>query len=114
MRQPAHHIPPADYASGKHVKGATNEERKKNCIKFGDGQFLAELSPDDVERMEIEVLQSGNFEREREGGSYHLYKRLNRPVGYISVGNGAEVTYTMRAEITQAGRPEIHSHPRER
>ena len=32
----------------------------------------------------------------------------------VSVGNGAEVTYTMRAEITQAGRPEIHSHPRER
>jgi hypothetical protein len=100
----ATHVPPAQYSGGKHWKGNSEEQRRKNSENNGAGQFLYSMTADRVAQLERETLLTGDV-KDRGNGNYHAFKTFGSPIGYA---NG-EKAYTLRAELS-AGH--VHSHPR--
>ncbi|WP_235693139.1 eCIS core domain-containing protein [Deinococcus aquaedulcis] len=90
----------------KHVKGKDEATRRKSSMNGGPGQYYARFSDDDIEALEVEALNKGN--PEKRSGGYHVYYRFSANIGYA---DGDDVS-GMRAEMTDAPVPLIHSHPR--
>ncbi|MFB6571595.1 hypothetical protein, partial [Streptomyces noursei] len=101
----ATHIPPREYDS-KHWKGKTESERKNASMNGGPGQFMASMTEAEVKRLERDALLTGK--RVTKAGVTYGWKRFDRQIGWA---NG-KPAFTLRAEMTTAVKPSIHSHPR--
>ncbi len=111
------HVPASGY--GKHVQGATNEERSEKARRFAASQFVATLG---VRQITDEVIESWERETLRaawegspsvrivlhgsEGSSFHLYSRRDHVTGYA--GQTGEEIDSLRVEWSSR---QVHSHP---
>ncbi len=101
----ANFIPASKYK--KHVQGNSEENRRKFSANGGPGQFYHRFTDSDIQTLEREVLTTGNVVK-RSGG-FHVFYKFSTGIGYA---NGKD-TKGMRAEMTDAPVPDVHSHPRD-
>lgn len=111
------HVSASNYRGGKHVRGATNDQRRMNARSpAGDAQYLAERDGQRItdatvqgweQRVLDQVREGGACLVERHGGAYHIYCDLAERVGYLSPSG--DPTSCVRVEWS-AGH--VHSHPR--
>ena len=120
-KDPATHIAASSYTRGKHVRGATNEERKaSSMLSTGRGrrpppsQYLAELEDGTKvtdatitawERKALQMAREGKGRVVGSGSTYHCYVDLEITIGYV---NGTP-TSVLRVEWSVGN---VHSHPR--
>lgn len=103
------HLPPYQYSRGKHCRGNSEDERRKNSMNNRPSQFLHSLTVDDIKELERQTLLEGKV-IDKETGTYHAYKQFSKPIGCC---NGQEA-YWLRAKLTNACNEQliIHSHSR--
>ena len=115
---PTTYKPASEYQNGKHVGGATNDDRIKRARKAdGDGQYFAEIDGVQVtdamitgwETEVIELAMKGDKDVtvEIKGGTFYFYYTFEHFVGYASPG--ANRTKRVRVEWSSGT---VHSHPR--
>lgn len=104
MLKKADYIPASTYR--KHVKGKNEAARRRNSASGGPGQYYARFSDKDIEALEREALKNGD--PIKRSGGYHIYYRFSVGIGYA---DGDDVK-GIRAEMTDAPTPLVHSHPR--
>ncbi|WP_189103059.1 eCIS core domain-containing protein [Deinococcus knuensis] len=104
MLKKADYIPASTYR--KHVKGKDEAARRRNSASGGPGQYYARFSDKDIEALEREALKNGD--PIKRSGGYHIYYRFSAGIGYA---DGDDVK-GIRAEMTDAPTPLVHSHPR--
>jgi hypothetical protein len=98
----ATHVPPKEYSRGKHVQGATDDERRDSSSE--NGQFVIALTDAEIAELERDTLLTGDLVP-RGGGSFHAYKRYPTQIGW----DGGKKAFVLRAELSAGS---IHSHPR--
>ena len=113
------HKPASEYGSGKHVRGATNEERARIARKPGGAaQYLSHrgyerVTDDQIRRWEEDALSrvrsgAGACDVQPRGsGTYWVFCDLGEVVGYEG-GTGEPIT-SVRVERSSGA---VHSHPR--
>jgi hypothetical protein len=115
---PINHVPASNY-KGKHVKGATNDQRRTTARgPAGQNQYLAEfdgtaVNDETITRWEKEALERVKQGRDcfvefHGGDTFHVYCDLGKNIGYDSP-NGDLISW-IRVEWTTSGA--VHSHPR--
>lgn len=113
------HKPASEYGSGKHVRGATNEERARIARKPGGAaQYLSHRGDERVTDDQIRRWEEDALSRVRSGagacnvqprgsGTYWVFCDLGEVVGYEG-GTGEPIT-SVRVERSSGA---VHSHPR--
>ena len=115
---PTTHLAASSYKNGKHVSGATNDERKASSRgQTGDGQYLAERDGNRVTDGIIEGWERDVIDRALagdkdvtiviKGGTFYFYYTFEDFVGYSAPD--ANRTKRVRVEWSSGT---VHSHPR--